>query len=641
MPETEAADSILKAAGLRRQSTTQVRFDFNKQKRSVYIQTESGQALSEKDLESAYDMLEVFEIAKSTPFYKDWKEDIRHILERLFFDSGAADRAMLGIWISALERWQNEVKELSEDEQYKRLRRFKPELVSYKPSNNSQVVHIDENALINFVKECSIRNEKKIIEIWSNYCFDMTLTYCLQDILNTPEENNNYHERIRKWADEFNKPRPKDKDFEIGGYAYQYIIELRLAEAVKEFSLGDLDNIISGFTQQMASVVSPIGTLEQIENRILGFIPDLPNERDELISKGDVPVAISEAMIAAVENTWKIAQNGEPYYEIEPLEDGLIVKMKSSINIEHALNINEEITRKSRNIDSLSVSINRLLQMQSECQENPWKDEFETDAQWLADNLNLGRLGRKSRSEQAREIIGSLIALGNLKIQIYWVNDAEKVSLAASKLWHFEIFPKWKDNRNHKTDIPCTYTVKVRPGEWAQQCNAEVNKHRNLLWVGIQPKGLLKQRASLKSQLSAVYYQSQQNEFTVYDWLVRARSRPKIDQLINNRYSKKDLKKAVQAAIKDLKELLKPTFDIKPNSDNWLQDQVVKKNSEVKPTSISEQLYKLRLKAGLTQSEVGEMVGYNRSRISQLEKGLLFSDDAAGRVKSALSQLTD
>ncbi|NEO86615.1 MAG: helix-turn-helix domain-containing protein [Spirulina sp. SIO3F2] len=640
MSDIDAVDLILDEIGLMRRPLTQIEFDIDGQKQSVYIPVELDQDLSEEDIESAYEMLEIADMARSSPFYEDWKEDTRPVLEKYFFDSGVAERVMLSMWIRALEHWQDEFQVMSEDEQYQRIRRFKPDLVHYDSKNDSHIVEIDENALVIFVEDFISAKAEEIIHPWINYSFDLMLTYGLEDVLNTPEENQVYHERIRNQAIENGNPEPTDEDFQPNGCAYEHIILLRWIEAIDKLSMEDYDSIVSGFSQQASDLISQLCTLEQIENRILRFTSDLPSDSDETISKGDIPVSINEGLIGIIEKSWQLDQDGQLCYETEPLEDGLTVKLKLSNKSSKLFEQIEESINPLEEIDQLTISLNRILQIQAEHQKAPWQDTFIIDLRYLVDQLSLGRIGRKSKADKIKEIIKRLVILQQIQICFYWTGDMEETSLMPSNLWHFKFMSKVEANQDFETSIPKSNKIEVRAGEWARQCNAEVNKHRNLLWVGYQPKNRLKQRASLKSQLEAVYYQLQQDQFTVYDWLVRAKSRPKIEQLLKNRYSKKDLKKAFKSAITDLQSIVKPTFDIQFNSNNWLQNRVVKRRPKVEPVSISEHIHQLRLEAGLTQAEVGKIVGYDRSRISQLEGGSLVSDDAARRVKSALSQLT-
>ncbi|MEO1300278.1 MAG: helix-turn-helix transcriptional regulator, partial [Cyanobacteria bacterium J06636_16] len=284
------------------------------------------------------------------------------------------------------------------------------------------------------------------------------------------------------------------------------------------------------------------------------------------------------------------------------------------------------------------VRLNTVLQAAAEQQANPWHDSFTIDARDLAAELNLGRLGRENKATQIRGIIHRLAALRRMQVRLYWIDDNHEESLMDSSLWNIDFIAKWALNQNSATDEPYTYLIRVVPGGWVEQCQARVNGHRDLLWLGYHDADcLLKQRTSLKDSLQTSYLQMQQNRFTVYDWLCRALGRPKVNEKLTDRFKKKDLKKVFEAAIADLQETIHPGFELEHHSKDWTKTWVLKQVPRVRAVPIS----KLRQRLGLTQEEVGRMVGYTRGRISQLERNQTSNLEAVENIRRKLLSIVN
>lgn len=638
MSDKKEVDLILEQSSLARTPITQVDLDLEDSKQTILIPKQQ-QHLTEEDIDDAYDLLESVEIIRSAPFYEDWKNGTKAIWEKIFIDYGVAHQITIATWIALLERWQDKVNAMSDYEQYQRFRKFNTELITYEITDNSYVVKINSNALLKFIEDFALSKDQKMLDSWVNYAFDSSLAYCLQDIFKTPEQNKLFFEKVQQMAIRHNKPLLLDEDFEPGGYGFQYAIMLRLSEMIGNFSSEDFNAVASGFISQVVCIMSEVTTLDGIERKVLRFTYPIPKEQDSLIiSRGDVPVAIHECLVGAIAKTWKEDQDRSLCYEAFPFEDGLTLKMLCEDELD---GVPQGVLSPKNIIDGvnqLTLNLHRLLQIQAEQQEAPWQGNFKVSISWLLENMNLGRLSRKSQKQQIEEITKHLLFLQSFKIQIGWQKKDASIFLPISGLWHFE-FQNQIDTQEltSLTD----FTVSVMPGKWVAQCNAEVNKCRNLLWIGYQPKNSVTQRTSLKSHLEAVYYQSQQNEFTIKDWLVRAESNLKLEQQLKDRYKKKDLKKAVNSAISQLKDTVYPRFEIEINPDNWFHSLILKKIPKVEPVPISQQIRDLRSQLRLTQSEVAKKVGYSRSRIAQLECGTLPNEEAAARIHSMLSELLE
>lgn len=373
--------------------------------------------------------------------------------------------------------------------------------------------------------------------------------------------------------------------------------------------------------------------LDSLE-KLLGLVVDAKQRSDNLLlPTGEGPAAVSEGLAAAVGNHWTSDNDGVVSYSTLSRE-GLSVRLVVSEDGISPIAVATQALNAVATIDHLAAQLHQLLSDLTLRQPNPWVDRFWVSTDDILGRLSLGRLGLKAKSTQAAAVVKSLRGLSRVLVRLDWEDDPD-YRRSYSDLWSVG-YNESRELDPH-TGLPTRYDLRVTPGAWAEMCLERVNGRRDVLWHGYAPAAIAKQ--SLAGQLLRYYHQTTDTRFTVYTWLVGSCSRTNVDQQLGNPKSKARLKSRFQKALSGILGTTLVDFDIDEHPRDWLNDQVVKRVLPVVPgPAVYTDLKRLRLSAGLTQAEVAAKAGYDRAYLSRIERYPGLYPEAARAVRDALTE---
>lgn len=638
----DLVDKIYEAAGFTKQHYVALEVDVDGDAQTIYAPLGLGEELSDDDIYAALHTLESAQLIAAAPGFDNIKAFTVDQFAQQGLTESIAVLLAFDTWCRLLSRYDRELNQLSDEAQSLRFRRYRPELIRFEP-DRGYCVEIDAEALADWTDKIGAKFGSnhplmtKLVEGITHLIF----TWVLDDILNSPEKNRDYYDGFRGWLRELGWAVPTDEQFVPGTYEYEALLHFRLRHQIQDYDEALLAEAMMGAVSLWASALSetPKLTLDKLE-RVLGLVvgPE-PGPNDVIIPTGDGPAAVTEGLNAAADKTWTADTDGILGYQTKPLPDGLSVRLTVSEDGRNPITVLKRAEQALEEIDPLAVQLNTLLSTQAEAQDRPWHDEFAIDTEWVRTHVKLGRLGRLSKAHQAKAIVDRIAALSRVLVQIDWI-DGTEYSRTFSDLWFASYEAKWEPGQNPDEDLPYRYEMQIRPGGWAARCQAQINGRRDLLWLGHAPKTVLQQRVGLTADLQIWYLQTQQAQFTVYDWLCGALGHQAVDKKLADRKAKSKLKKAFAQAVDELQPGLTPGFDLE-QTDNWVQAQVKKLVRPVQPVTISD-LRRMRKQHGLSLQAVAERIPTRCSRelIRRVELNPNQNPNLARQLRELLTDLS-
>lgn len=617
-------------------------FDTNEGPQTVYTLLENGEELTEDRINRASQTTSTYLWLINSNMY-DWLS--KFIYEKqyphapqLLLNSLCINLAHL-IASRYAEQMQEELSKLENAEQLKRIRHYQLNLIQYNLEKNERIINIDGQAFSTLVHKLVRDYSDK--EIFHDMCMRLYL-WASKDVLSTPEKNSEYYDELRHYLN--NDPSPTDEDIESDNHLYEKLLYIRILfqggqlnqEGVLKLAEESAMNILS-----LHHAKNNLFSLRQLEKEFGLVIGHNPGPNDIPIPTGDGPTAITEGLNAAANKSWICNEYGELFYQTAPLSDGLVVKLTLSQNIKKPQTVMKRLKRQLlADIDPLTVRLNTLLCSIAEIQPNAWHEAFTVDTRELAKKINMGRQGRVSQAKQSEEILRRVRALSQIKVLIYWTDEDKELTRETSNLWILTDRAKWKSGQDELSADPYRYELELKPGNWVNHCLATENNHRDLHGTAYIPEESLKKKNTLISSMRFWYDQTQRTQFTVSEWMTGIHGHVKLNLKLQDRKSKSQLKKDVCKTIKYLKDKVEPSFKI-IESDNWLTSEIVKQIQIGQPiplSNIANQIKQLRHRQGLSQKDLGGIVGYSQSRISQVERDPAANSDAAERLLEHLKR---
>lgn len=368
--------------------------------------------------------------------------------------------------------------------------------------------------------------------------------------------------------------------------------------------------------------------LEHLE-KVLGFTTGL-TVSDLVLPVGAGALGINEGLAAAVDNNWSVT-NGLVSYQT-PV-DGLLVSLTVTEDGVNPITVVQRALDAVERIDPLAARLHTYLSSVAEQQPRPWLDPFTVDTDAIVEGLNLGRLGRVRKSAQVDQVVRSLRSLSQVLVALEWVDDPDYEGSYAS-LWTIDEY-RVRRGRDPVNKLPYRYEIEVRPGHWSRRC-----LEKDSLRAVYAPTALLNRRDGLGLELIRWYYHTPLTRFTVRDWLVGAKGSITAER-VNDRYYRANLHRQFTKALDEVTPDLNPGFDLVDARD-WLEAVVTKRVQPVIPVSTEQyvsELQRLRVKAGVSQGELGRLTRHSQAQISRAERDPDKHRDIAAALTAALRKL--
>ena len=506
---------------------------------------------------------------RTQDWFQDWVDYATNAYLEADIASGIADRFGAQSFLTLLSLYQDKMNTLGEA-MANRVRFYRPELVE--AAADDYTLMLDAEAIDTWVKA------DKIKEVGKSLVRDVaehTLVYLVC------------------WALD---QRPADE---------AELLQL-VAVAIRRYGDDVTERAVWNVIQPAAErTIDP--SLEQLE-KILGLTLDVPRSA-LVLPVGAGAVGIGEGLTAAADNNWSIS-NGLVSYQT-PVDD-LLVSLTVTDDGVHPTTIVERALDTVAQFDPLAARLHTYLSTVAERQPRPWLDPFMVDTDEAIEVLNLGRLGRVRKSNQVDQVVRSLRCLSKVLVALEWVDDPDYEG-SYSNLWTIDEY-RVRRGRDPETKLPYRYEIEVRPGHWSRLCLA-----KNALRAVYAPTAVLTRRDGLALDLLRWYVQTPSTQFLVRDWLAGAMG-PTVDRVSDRHYRAK-LHKRFDAAIAEIRHDLDPGFDL-VESGNWLESQVVKQTTPVRPVTAEQyvsELQRLRKAAGMTQGELGRLAHYPQAQVSRAE----------------------
>lgn len=369
-------------------------------------------------------------------------------------------------------------------------------------------------------------------------------------------------------------------------------------------------------------------SLEHLE-RVLGFTTGL-TVSDLVLPVGAGAVGINEGLNAAVDNNWSVSSGIVSY---QTPVDGLLVSLTVTEDGVNPITVVERALDAVARLDPLAARLHTYLSTVAEQQTRPWLDPFTVDTDAVVEGLNLGRLGRVRKSAQVDQVVRSLRSLSQVLVALEWVDDPDYEGSYTS-LWTIDEY-RVKRGRDPVNKLPYRYEIEVRPGHWSRRC-----LEKNTLRAVYAPTAVLNRRDGLGLELIRWYYQTPLNRFTVREWLVGAKGLIAAER-VNDRYYRANLHRQFTKALDEITPDLNPGFDLVDARD-WLEAMVTKRVQPTRPVTVDQfvsELQRLRVKAGVSQGELGRLTRHSQAQVSRAERNPDKHRDIVEALTAALKKL--